>query len=139
MLEHLDKTLEQLDGDVLEVQEYDSTLVLNCHRLHRVPLNEFTVEDLRLMIGQDLGLKYLIPIAIEHLDKDTFVEGDYYPGDLLKSVIGVRPDFWGQHPELRQKMEMIAKTAALQLPSLEVIDEIRRDLAKELDAFRVEA
>lgn len=100
MLEHKDKTLEQLDGDVLGLPEYDSALVLNCHRLRRVPLNEFTAEDLRLMIGQDLSLEYLMPIAIEHLEKNPFVDGDYHPGDLLKNVLGVRRDFWEQHPEI---------------------------------------
>jgi hypothetical protein len=61
---HTDKTLEQLDGDVWRLPEYNSALVLNCYRLRRVPLKEFTVEDLQLMIGQDLSLEYLIPIAI---------------------------------------------------------------------------
>ena len=139
MLGHLDKTLEQLDGDVLGVREYDSALVRNCHRLRRVPLNEFTVEDVRLMIGQDLSLEYLMPIAIEHLEKNPFVEGDYYPGDLLKNAIGIRPDFWEQHPELLGKMQGIAENAALELSSLQVIDEIRQDLAEKLDAFRGEA
>ena len=132
---HLDKTLEQLDGDVLGVPEYDSAVVLNCHRLRRVPLNEFTVEDLRLMLGQDLSLEYLMPIAIENLEKNSFVGGDYYPGDLLKNVLGVRRDFWEQHPELRRKMQFIAETAAVELPSLRVIDEIRQGLAEKLDAF----
>src|SRR5215203_3287237 len=59
MVGQRDKTLEQLDGDVLGVPKYDSNLVLNCHRLRRVPLNEFTAEDVRLMIGQDLALNTL--------------------------------------------------------------------------------
>lgn len=135
MLRHLDKTLEQLDGDVLSMPEYDSALVLKCRRLRSVPLNEFTVEDVRLMIGQDLSLEYLMPIAIEHLEKNPFVAGDYYPGDLLKNALGIRLDFWEQHPELLRKMQLIAEKASLELSALQVIDEIRQDLAEKLDAF----
>ena len=43
---------------------YDSSLVKNCYRLRRVPLKHFRIEDLRLMIGQEIGLKYLLPIAL---------------------------------------------------------------------------
>jgi hypothetical protein len=135
MLTHLDKTLEQLDGDVVSMPEYDSALVLKCRRLRSVPLNEFTVEDVRLMIGQDLSLEYLMPIAIEHLEKNPFVAGDYYPGDLLKNALGIRLDFWEQHPELLRKMQLIAEKASLELSALQVIDEIRQDLAEKLDAF----
>jgi hypothetical protein len=139
MAKHLDKTLEQLDGEVLGEPEYESALVVNCHRLRRVPLNEFTAEDVRLMIGQDLSLEYLMPIAIGQLEKNPFVEADYYPGDLLENTLGVRSDFWEQHPELRQKMLVIVENAALGLLSVQVIDEIRQDLAEKLAAFRGEA
>jgi len=74
-------------------------------------------------------------MAIEHLEKNPFVEGDYYPGDLLKNVRGVRRDFWEHFPQLRRKMQLIAENAADKLPSLQLIDEIRQDLAKKLDSF----
>ena len=61
------KTLQELEGEDWAEPEYESHLVTNAHRLHRVPLREFTVEDLRFMIGQQFGLPYLIPIALEHL------------------------------------------------------------------------
>lgn len=135
MTGHTAKTLEQLDGEVLGSPEYDSALVLNVHRLRRVPLNEFTVEDLRLMIGQDLSLEYLMPLALEHLKKNPFVAGDHYPGDLLKNVLGVRRDFWGPAPELCREVKIIAQKALLQLSALKVIDEIRTDLKEKLNKF----
>jgi hypothetical protein len=138
-MRHLDKTLEQLDGNVMGKPGYDSDLVLNCHRLRRVPLNQLSAGDVRLMIGQDLSLEYLMPIAIAHLEKNHFVEGDYYPGDLLKNALEVRIDFWEQHPELRRRMQAVAESAALELPSLQVIDEIRQHLAEKLAAFRGQA
>jgi hypothetical protein len=46
------------------------------------------------MIGQQIGLDYLVPLAIETLENDLFAEGNYYEGDLLKSVLSIRTDFW---------------------------------------------
>jgi hypothetical protein len=135
MTDHTAKTLEQLDGEVLALPEYDSALVLSVYRLRRVPLNEFSVEDLRLMIGQSLSLEYLMPLALEHLKKNPFVAGDYYPGDLLKNVLGVRADFWGAAPELCREVQIIAQKALRQLSSLKVIDEIRKDLKEKLNEF----
>ena len=134
-MERSDKTLEQLEGEFFAPPEYKSSLVLNVHRLRRIPLNEFTVEDLRLMIGQELSLEYLVPLAIENLKEDPFVAGDYYRGDLLKNVLGVRSGFWEEVPELRREMEAIAKKAALELRSLQVIDDIEKDLSERLAAF----
>src|SRR6266513_2042283 len=88
------KTLEQLENSDWSEPEYDSYLVTTMYRLRRKPLNEFTVEDLRIMIGQHIGLRYLIPFAIERLSEDPLVAGDFYRGDLLKNVLSVQPDFW---------------------------------------------
>ena len=57
-------------------------------------LNDFTVEDLRIMTGQNIGLDYLVPLAIGVLSDDLFAEGDYYEGDLLKNVLNIAPRFW---------------------------------------------
>jgi hypothetical protein len=39
------------------------------------------------MIGQKIGLPYLVPLAINALEQDPLAQGDYYPGDLLANVI----------------------------------------------------
>ena len=62
------KSLQQLDGEDWGEPTFDSHLVTECHRLHRVLLRDFTVEDLRITIGQQIGLDYLIPLALERLD-----------------------------------------------------------------------
>ena len=58
----------------------------------------FTVENLRIMLGQDIGSRYLVPIALEHLEADPFVAGDFYPGDLLCSVLSLPREFWSAIP-----------------------------------------
>lgn len=71
-----------------------TNLVKRCIELSKVPVDTFTLSDLRLMIGQQFGLPFLIPIAIERLQEDILVEADYYEGDLLSNVLGVDADFW---------------------------------------------
>jgi len=82
-----------------------SRLVRRCEELHLIPLNEYSIEDLRLMIGQEFALEYLIPLAIEKLHEDVLAEGDYYPGDLLSSVLKINPSFWKQNPDLYKQLK----------------------------------
>lgn len=70
-----------------------TAMIRRCLELCKVPLNQFTVEDLQLMISQGFSLRYLTPLAIEALQKDIFVEGNYYPGDLLGAVLSIDQQF----------------------------------------------
>ncbi|WP_419905147.1 contact-dependent growth inhibition system immunity protein [Kiloniella sp.] len=80
-------TLEQLEDDVWPEPDFASRLVTTCHKLRKKPLADFDVEDLRIMIGQNIGLRHLLPMAIDKLRKNPLCEGDFYDGDLLSQVI----------------------------------------------------
>jgi hypothetical protein len=99
-----DQTLDELEGVEWGPPEFDSFLVTNVHRLRRVPLKQFRVEDLRLVIGQQVGLEYLVPIALDHLEANPLAEGDYYPGDLLAAVARVPEGFWRDRPALVRRV-----------------------------------
>jgi hypothetical protein len=87
-------TLENLEKDKWPHNDFGSFLVRRTQELRRIPLNEFTIEDLRIMIGQQFSLDYLMPLAIEVLTEDLWAEGDFFEGDLLKNVLDVNPEFW---------------------------------------------
>lgn len=85
--------------EVLEDQYWEEPLLADnrhqkIHALRQTPLNQFSSEDIRMMISHGLSLPYLIPLAVERLKKNLFLEGDYYPGDLLQSVLNVDLSFW---------------------------------------------
>ena len=101
------KSLEELEGKDWGAPTYDSYLVTTIHRLRRKPLEGFTVEDLRIMIGQNIGLIYLLPIAIEHLKENPLASGDFGRGDLLKTVLSIDLTFWQEHPDLWWTVEEI--------------------------------
>lgn len=112
-------SLQQLEKTDWGEPGYPSHLVKTCHRLHRKPLSEFTTEDLRIMIGQNFGLKYLIPMAIETLRENPFASGDLYDGDLLRSVLQVKPQFWRENPDLWVEVGFIADRVEMHIKSLE--------------------
>jgi len=60
----LDKALEEFDGQDWGEPTYQSNLVIACHRLRRVPLKDFTADDLGRLIGQKSSLDYLVPLAL---------------------------------------------------------------------------
>ena len=51
------------------------------------------------MIGQNIGLNFLIPLAIDELKQNKLAEGDFYEGDLLKSVLTSDTDYWKMEKE----------------------------------------
>jgi hypothetical protein len=117
------KTIENLEKHNFgNPNEAPTNMVKRCLELCKVSLDKFTVEDLRLMIGQEFSLQYLIPLAIEHLRIDIFVEGDFYPGDLLKNVLSVDTKFWAKNKHLWTEIHELIKDkrdklAAIKIPT----------------------
>jgi hypothetical protein len=104
-------SIEELEGDRWSEPDFDSHLVRECHRLRKLQLRLFTVENLRIMLGQDIGSRYLVPMALERLEADPLVAGDFYPGDLLCSVLSLPREFWSTNPELRTRVAALAARA----------------------------
>ena len=92
------KSLEALEnhnwGDSTDAP---TNLVKRCIELSKVPLDNFTISDLRLMIGQKFALQFLIPLALETLHNDIFIEADFYEGDLLSNILDIDTSFWNDN------------------------------------------
>ena len=91
------KSLQELEKNDWGEPDFDTRLVQECHRLRRIPL------------------------AIENLEKNPLVEGDFYPGDLLVNVLRAGTDFWRQFPELKSKVTKIADEA-FEVPGITEIE-----------------
>jgi predicted protein tyrosine phosphatase len=128
-----DKTLEELQGPWGE-PSFQSHLILECHRLSKVALKDFNPGDLRIMIGQQIALKYLVPLAIDVLQNDPLIEGTYFPGDLANAVFKVERKYWQANPKLLEIAKQVAErieALAVSQPdeAKDVIQECRQFLA----------
>ena len=73
------------------------------------------------MIGQNIGLPFLVPLALEQLRENPLAEGNYYAGDLLVNVLRVEPQFWSETPSLRSEVTRIADEA-FEIPTITTVE-----------------
>lgn len=121
-------TLQDLECDDWGEATFDSYLVQTIHALRRKPLSDFEVEDLRIMLGQAVGVKYLLPLALSRLENDPFVSGHFYPGDLLGVVMSIDADYWRGNPIEAQRISRIVERARTLLNGRKETDEIKAHL-----------
>lgn len=96
----MSETIEKLEGDAWDDPgDHWSQLVVTCHKLRKKPIDQFSVEDLRVMISQNIGTEHLMPRALSLLERDPFVWDYHYPGELLQGVLHLPPAYWSTHPE----------------------------------------
>ena len=123
------RTLNDLDLPAWDAPSSgDTYLVTRCAELRGTPLADFDVEDLRIMIGQQISLRFLVPRAIVGLEQNPLAEGDMYAGDLLHAVLRVDKSYWHANVEQWQSIEDIAERLT------SAVD----DLRDSIDAFRTQ-
>lgn len=123
-----DRTLEELDAFPSVDLDGDSYLISEVRRLLAVPLKQLRIEDLRLLIGQSVGLKYLVPVALDHVEEHPLAAGDFYPGDLLKNVTDVPETFWNDHPALRERLVHALRRALERVGKVKTVPELEGEL-----------
>lgn len=122
-----DLSLEQIEGSSWGTPPAGATaLVATVHELRRKPVGALSAEDLRLLIGQRVGLDVLIPRALDRLEHQPLLEGDYYPGDVLVAVLGVPSEYWSDHRAQLNRVDSIVTT----------IEDPGADLARDIDSFQ---
>jgi hypothetical protein len=107
-----EKTLDEVEGVTWGPPTYESGLVRICHPLRTKPLGAYEVEDLRIMIGQNIGLPWLLPLALDRLEENPWASGDMYPGDLLRMT--ARAKFsWIARADLCERLRAVIQRALL--------------------------
>ncbi|MEU1186168.1 contact-dependent growth inhibition system immunity protein [Streptomyces sp. NPDC005859] len=119
-----DRSLEELQRDRWSVPSGGETrLMATVLGLRRKPIGGLTIEDMRLLIRQDVGLSYLLPLAVEVLRVDPLAEGDMYEGDLLAAVLTRSAEVWSESPELERDVRLIVSELADVAPTLKRVVE----------------
>ena len=79
-------------------------------KLYNTVIEEYSLGDIRFMIGQNLGIDFLINIAFDHLKENIFLDSEYYEGDLLSIILRIPSEFWKMHPTEKDKFLEILST-----------------------------
>jgi hypothetical protein len=133
-MEISNKTLNQLEGSISPpIPKDSSSLICTCYNLRKKKIGTFSVEDYRILIGQDIGLNYLIPLALKILEQNILAEGDYYEGDLWKSVLSCSKEFWGANSELKSQLIRLFEANRLLLESSDISEEIKKSIFQAFD------
>jgi hypothetical protein len=105
------KSLQDLDGQDWGTPQYGTYLEVECPRLRRVPLRELSPGGIATLIQQDIGSRYLMPLALLWLASDPLLEGEYYAGDLLEQVLRLPAAFWVEHPAWERQIRALVQQA----------------------------
>jgi hypothetical protein len=120
---HVVTTIQQIEGLDWGDPPFDSsTLVRRCMALRRKPLDRFTAEDLRIMLGQGESVPIVLPLAVDLLANNPLAEGDFYPGDLLTTVLKLPSSTWMNLPDERKRLT--AAIAAVDLDRADLHPEV---------------
>lgn len=132
-----EQTLEHLENHVWPMANDNlSRIVITCNALRKKPLKAFTVEELRIMISQNLGLPYLMPLAIEILSEDVMAEGDFYEGDLLKCVLTSDNAYWIQEKDRWNLVcDLFEKNRGI-IEEFDTTMEIKKELFDSFEQFK---
>ncbi|WP_327180635.1 contact-dependent growth inhibition system immunity protein [Streptomyces sp. NBC_01334] len=102
------RSLEDLERDRWQAPPSDATrLISRVHALRSRPVGTLTVEDLRLLIRQDIGLAVLLPLAVEVLRDNPLAEGHMGEGDLLRAVLTRNSAVWSAYPDPARQLTLI--------------------------------
>lgn len=107
------RTLEQIDGQNWGDPDTAPTgMVARCRQLRRTPLKDLTGSDLRLLVSQQIGLRTLVPKALQLVSNQALLETEFYPGDLLSALLRIDNAYWSDSSvELGQLVSIVRAIA----------------------------
>ena len=117
------RSLEELEGHAWrQPADRASGILRRCFAARKIPLDELNDADLRLLIGQDIGLAFTVPLAIERLERDLLLKAEHYKGDLLTALLSASPAFFRGEPSIVDRVrKMLGRVPSL-LDNLDVVD-----------------
>ncbi len=138
MTEEFDEkiSIEQAEGTVWPDPPADATRVVKAvHALRKKPLSALRPEDLRVLLTQQVGLDLTIPRALDLLEKNPLVEGDFYAGDVLSTILRVDKDYWLTHYNSAERLRNVVRNFE-QLDDLDVFFPDDDDIWKSISGLR---
>ena len=85
--------------------------VLSTMRLTRADCSSAQQDGAHRAHTQQVGVSYVIPLAIDVVERDPFAESRFYPGDLLYALLQIPTDYWVANEELRHRLQHVYERA----------------------------
>jgi hypothetical protein len=97
------------------------------HELRRRPIGTLEPDELARLISQDVGLPWLLPLAVEILRATApgQAAGGWYDDDLLYAVVTRRPEVWADAPDLARTLK----------EAVAILTDLSRYVKDEVDGF----
>ena len=100
------KSIEQLEKvHWKEETDFPTDLIKRCFQYRKIPINELSVDQIRTLLSQKIGVKYLIELAMDKLAEDIMIEADLYKGDLLETVSKITLQDWNSNQKQYEKLK----------------------------------
>ena len=109
MKNYLEKSLIELGEFKEEKNQNLYGLINRVNQACQIKLQDLEVENLRVLVSQEIGLKYCIELAIDFLENNILSEGDFYPGDLLIALVSIQSQTWDSHPKSYERLSSLIK------------------------------
>ncbi|MET9768637.1 contact-dependent growth inhibition system immunity protein [Streptomyces sp. NPDC006415] len=126
------KTIEQLEGIEWPDPPSEGTgLVKAVHNLRKRPINLLTAWEMSRLIGQDVGIPWLLPAALDIL-RETATDqplGGFYDDDLLTAVLTRRAPVWHSNPQCAADLKEI----------ISLLEDISPNIRENVQSFFLEA
>jgi hypothetical protein len=114
----MDLSLAELEGLEVPPGAYDSGPLAWLSRAMVSPLEQLGPAELRLLLGHGRGLRWLIPVVLERLEREPFAGSDRGPGELLTAALSVEPVEWARDPEWMARLARVVHDARTQVHRL---------------------
>jgi hypothetical protein len=128
-----ERSTEDLEGDRWpDPPDHTTNLVRSVHELRRRPIKDLSAGDMARLIGQDVGLRWLLPVALDFL-RDTVPDEAFtgwYDDDLLSAVLTRKYLLWRSVPDLARHLnETVDMLTDVSVYIQRNIDDFRASLA----------
>lgn len=94
-----EKSVEELENIIWGEPPIRSHVVLTCHNARKKPLCQLTAEEIRCLIGQRVGLRYVLPLGVSLLKQDPLTAVTFFPGDLLLTLLRLERRDFAENPD----------------------------------------
>lgn len=128
------RSLAELEGLEIPPGAYGMGSLAWLSRAMVSPMAQLGPAELRLLLGHGRGLRWVLPLALERLEREPFAAGDRAPGDLLTAALTVDPAEWARDPAWTGRLARVVHAAREQVHRLP--EPPRQRLADDLEAAR---